>query len=87
MNYQSEAQLEQNLIADLCKRGFEKVDIVDKDTLVNNFRHTLYLYNQDKLNNTPFTDKEFERIMVHLEGKTVYQSARILRDKIGRAHV
>ena len=81
MNYQSEAQLEQNLIADLCKRGFEKVDIVDKDTLVNNFRHTLYLYNQDKLNNTPFTDKEFERIMVHLEGKTVYQSARILRDK------
>lgn len=81
MNYQSEAQLEQNLITDLCKRGFEKVDIVDKDTMVNNFRHTLYLYNQDKLNNTPFTDKEFERILVHLEGKTVYQSARILRDK------
>ncbi len=30
---------------------------------------------------TPLSDKEFERILVHIKGKSVYESAMSLRDK------
>ncbi len=48
---------------------------------MNNFRIQLSKYNEKKLNGTPFSDKEFERIIRHLEGKSVFQSAKLLRDK------
>ncbi|MDU2198437.1 MAG: type I restriction endonuclease, partial [Peptostreptococcaceae bacterium] len=81
MSYQSEAQLENNLINQLINQGFNRVNIIDEQGLINNFRHQLYEHNKSKLNNQPFTDKEFERIMRHIEGKTVFKSAMILRDK------
>ena len=81
MGYQSEAQLEELLIRDIKSKGFEGVKIVDNDDLVKNFRKTLERFNKGKLNGIPFTDKEFERIMVHIEGKTVFESAKRLRDK------
>ena len=81
MSYQSEAQLEQNLIKQLINQGFDKVVISDEDELKENFRNELYKHNKTKLNNKPFTDKEFERILRHVEGKSVFQSAMILRDK------
>lgn len=81
MSYQSEAQLEDNLIKQLVNQGFNKVKISDEEELKNNFRNELFEHNKSKLNNKPFTDKEFERILRHVEGKSVFQSAMILRDK------
>lgn len=81
MTYQSEAQLEENLIKQLVNQGFDRVNISDEEELKSNFRNELFQHNKSKLNNEPLTDKEFERILRHLEGKSVFQSALILRDK------
>lgn len=81
MSYQSEAQLEENLIKQLVNQGFNRVTITDEEQLKNNFRNELFEHNKAKLNNEPFTDKEFERILRHIEGKSVFQSAMVLRDK------
>ncbi|MGL5330460.1 MAG: type I restriction endonuclease subunit R [Peptostreptococcaceae bacterium] len=81
MSYQSEAQLEENLIKQLVSQGFNRVTIADEDGLKNNFRKELFEHNKAKLNNEPFTDKEFERILRHVEGKSVFQSSMVLRDK------
>ena len=81
MSYQSEAQLEKNLVSQLENQGFSVVKIKDEEELKNNFREQLFEYNKRKLNNESFTDKEFERILRHVEGKSVFQSAKILRDK------
>lgn len=81
MSYQSEAQLEENLIKQLVNQGFSRVNITDEEGLKNNFRNELFEHNKAKLNNEPFTDKEFERILRHIEGKSVFQSAMVLRDK------
>ena len=81
MAYQSEAQLEENLINQLVNQGFHRVIISNEEQLKANFRNELFEHNKPKLNNEPFTDKEFERILRHIEGKSVFQSAMILRDK------
>ncbi len=81
MSYQSEAELEKQLIAQLCDLGYEKVSIADEEQLVANFRKQLSLHNESKLGGVPLTDKEFERVMRHVEGKSVFQSTKILRDK------
>lgn len=81
MSYQSEAELESNLVKQLINQGFNKVKISDEEELKTNFRNELYEYNKAKLNNEPFTDKEFERILRHVEGKSVFKSSMVLRDK------
>ena len=81
MLYQSEAQLEENLIKQLVNQGFSRVTISNEDELKDNFRRELFEHNKSKLNNEPFTDKEFERILRYVEGKSVFQSAMALRDK------
>ena len=80
MRYQSEAQLEKNLIEQLKNQNFEYIKINNEKDLKNNFRNELYLHNKAKLNGEPFTDKEFERILSDVEGKSVFQSAKFLRD-------
>ena len=82
MSYQSEAQLEQQLIDDLCGRDYERVTIKDMDALLQNFREQLNAFNKDKLGGKHLTDKEFERVLLGVDGKSVYQSAKILRDKL-----
>lgn len=81
MAYQSEAELEKQLVVQLAKRGYEQVKITDEEELIENFRIQLNKNNEKKLNGVPFTDKEFERIIRFIEGKSVFQSAKILRDK------
>lgn len=81
MSYQSEAELESNLVKQLINQGFNKVKISDEEELKNNFRNEVYEHNKAKLNNEPFTDKEFERILRHVEGKSVFKSSMVLRDK------
>lgn len=82
MAYQSEAQLEKNLHSQLIKQGYEDVKLADYEALKTNFRHQLNKFNEKKLNGQPLTDKEFRRVLTAIEGKSIYESAKILRDKL-----
>lgn len=80
MAYQSEAALEQQFIEQLTKQEYSTVAIPDYDALVENFKVQFEAFNAPKLD-TPITDKEWERIFNLMLGKSVFQSAKILRDK------
>ena len=80
MAYQSEAELELQFIDQLNKQGYNTVSIPDYDALVENFKVQFEAFNASKLDK-PFTDKEWERILNLMLGKSVFQSAKILRDK------
>lgn len=83
MSFQSEAELEKWLIKELQQQfGYSYYKQIDsKETLEDNFRINLYNLNKEDLNNTPFTDTEYDRILTYLKDKSVYQSAKQLRDK------
>ena len=81
MGYQSEAELERLLIEQLVNQGYAKVKIDNEDDLRENLRQMLSIFNDEKLQYKELTHKEFERIERYLEGKSVYKSAKILRDK------
>lgn len=80
MAYQSEAALEQQFIEQLNKQEYTTVSIPDYNALVENFKVQFEAFNAPKLD-TPITDKEWERIFNLMLGKSVFQSAKILRDK------
>ena len=82
MGYQSEAELENKLIEKLKTQGYKRVLINDYSELENNFREQLNKFNEKALNNNPLTDKEFDRILNILNGKSVLQSAIKLREKV-----
>ena len=82
MGYQSEAELENKLIEKLKTQGYERVLINDYSELENNFREQLNKFNKKALDEKPLTDKEFERVLNILNGKSVLQSAIKLREKI-----
>ena len=81
MTYQSEHELEELLIKQLVTQGYDRVNIKDEDSLKANFRNQLFEFNKGKLDNKPFTDKEFNRILIYLENKSIYRSAKLFRDK------
>jgi type I restriction enzyme R subunit len=72
---QSESQLEQSLIQQLERLGFEPVIIEDSDALTRNLRTQL-----EKFNQTTFSDTEFARILNHLNKGDRFQKAKTLRD-------
>ncbi|MDY4841939.1 MAG: type I restriction endonuclease subunit R [Alphaproteobacteria bacterium] len=80
MAYQSEAELENLLIEQLHEQGYEPVTIQSYDELENNFKEQFSNFNKAKLDK-PLSGKEWERVFNHLLGKSVFQSAKILRDK------
>ncbi|ELC8417762.1 type I restriction endonuclease subunit R [Clostridium perfringens] len=81
MTYQSEHELEELLINQLVEQGYARVTIPDEAALEKNFRETLFELNRKKLGDVAFTDKEFERILIHLKNKSIFNSAKIFRDK------
>ena len=80
MAYQSEAELELQFIEQLNSQKYATVEIPDYDALVENFKVQFEKFNVAKLA-YPLTDKEWERIFNLMLGKSVFQSAKILRDK------
>ncbi len=80
MSYQSEAQLEEQLIEQLRGQEYTVVEIPDYDSLVANFKKQFEKFNAVKLDK-PLSDKEWERVFNHLNGKSIFESAKILRDK------
>lgn len=77
MTTQSEQALENNLIAQLQKMKYERVEIANEPALLANLKVQLEKHNQ-----TNFSDKEFDRIVNHLNKGNVYDRAHILRDKM-----
>ena len=89
--YQSEAELENQLIKQLNEQDYASIEINDYDALLANFREQFCRFNEAKLGANPLSDKEWERLTNYMLGNSVFESAKILRDKyvleIGRAHV
>lgn len=81
MSYQSEAALENSLLKQLEEQGFEYVNVRTVDALHQNFREILNKRHMDKLNGQPLTDREFDRLMTQINGKNIFTSSKILRDK------
>lgn len=76
MSSQSEAALEENLIKTLIDGGYHLVSIKDENDLESNFKYQL-----EEFNGTSFTDEEFEKILIHLEGGSIFDKAKKLRDQ------
>ncbi|WP_270363275.1 type I restriction endonuclease subunit R [Bacillus paranthracis] len=81
MGYQSEAQLEKNMIKQLIHQGYEEVVINDYDSLIENFKLQLNRFNEKKLEGQPLTEAEFSRFLTSIDGKSIFETAKILRDK------
>ena len=79
--YESEARLENRMIDQLVKQGYEQVQIDDVNSLEENFREQVNKHNKIELKGKDLSDKEFERLMVKISGKGVFQSAKELRQK------
>ena len=77
--YESEAKLEEKLIDQLVKQGYKKVQIDTVEDLEKNFREQINEHNKFRLEEKPLSDKEFERLMIKISGKGVFQSAKELR--------
>lgn len=77
--YESEVKLEEKLIDQLVKQGYKKVQIDTVEDLERNFREQINKHNKFRLEEKPLSDKEFERLMIKISGKGVFQSAKELR--------
>ena len=83
MPVQSEAALENGLIDTLQKMNYEYVHIEEEKNLSANFKRQLEKHNKKKLEElgrTQFTESEFEKILIYLEGGTRFEKAKKLRD-------
>lgn len=83
MPVQSEAALEKGLIDTLQKMNYEYVHIEEEKNLSANFKKQLEKHNKKKLEElgrTEFTESEFEKILIYLEGGTRFEKAKKLRD-------
>ena len=83
MPIQSEAALENGLIDTLQKMNYKYVHIEEEKNLSANFKKQLEKHNKKKLEElgrTEFTESEFEKILIYLEGGTRFEKAKKLRD-------
>lgn len=80
---QSEAALEKGLIQTLQEMSYEYVSIKEESNLKENFKLQLEKHNRKELalhGREHFTDKEFDKILLYLEGGTRFEKAKRLRD-------
>ncbi len=77
MPTQPEQVLEDNLVKQLASIGYEKVVIRDEKDLLANLKTQL-----EKHNKITLSDKEFAKVLNHLNRGNVFERARILRDKM-----
>lgn len=85
MAHITEYEVETKFIERLESIGYEYIDLADYEAVLDNFRKQLAVFNASKLiqlkGNADFSDTEFIRVMNHVDNHTVYESAKILRDK------
>lgn len=77
MSTQSEQVLEDNLIAQLVSLGYENVVIRDEKALLANLKSQI-----EKHNEIILSEKEFQKVLNHLNKGSVFERAKILRDKM-----
>lgn len=81
----SEYEVETIFIDQLESIGYEFIDMSNYDDVLANFRRQFCKVNRDVLvdgkGSTELSDAEFEKIMLRLDNHTVYESAKILREK------
>lgn len=85
MGHTSEYAVENMFIDRLESLGYKFVKMNSYDDVLANFRTQLAKFNEKKLaekgHAASFSDAEFNRIMIHVDNHSVYESAKILRDK------
>jgi type I restriction enzyme R subunit len=74
--HQSEQTLEQNLIKQLKQLGYTYINIPDESVLLSNLKTQLEKFNKIKL-----TEKEYSKILNHLNKGNVFDRAKTLRDR------
>lgn len=80
---QSEEILEQGLITTLKEMSYEYISIKEEENLLANFKSQLEKHNRKGLalhGRNHFTDAEFDKILLYLEGGTRFEKAKKLRD-------
>jgi len=77
MSKQPEQALENKLVSQLNQLGYDKVLINDEKDLLNNLKAQL-----EKHNNTTLSEKEFAKVLNHLNKGNVFDRAKILRDRM-----
>jgi type I restriction enzyme, R subunit len=77
MTTQPEYILEENLVTQLQDLGYQKVIIQDERDLIDNLQTQL-----QKHNKCTYSQKEFKQILNDLSKGTIFDKAKILRDKI-----
>ena len=80
-NYESETKLEDRMIDQLRRQGYNYIEINDVKELEQNFRNQVNLHNKVELKGKDLSDKEFEKLMIKISGKSIFQSAKELRQK------
>ena len=85
MAHTFEYEVESLFIGRLKSIGYEYVELKNYDEVLENFKKQLSIFNKDKLmekkGEASFSKTEFSRVLTFVENKTVYESAKILRDK------
>jgi len=76
-DYQSEAELETNLVERLTGLGWHPVVIADAAALKANLKRQI-----EKHNKVDLTDGEFAKVINHLDKGNVFDKAKILRDRM-----
>ena len=81
----SEYEVESRFIQRLEEIGYEYVELKNYGDVLCNFRVQLAAFNAAKLTEAKgeaaLSYAEFKRVLIHLENHTVYESAKLLRDK------
>lgn len=77
MTTQAELILENNLITQLKGLGYSFVPIKEEVDLTNNLKSQL-----EKHNNVKLSEKEFSKVLNHLNKGNVFERSKILRDKM-----
>ncbi len=74
---QSEAVLEEQLLQQLTTLGYERVTLPDETALFANLKQQL-----EKHNGLNLSEREFQRVLNHLDKGNVFDRARTLRDRM-----
>lgn len=81
----SEYEVEEMYLDRLQELGYEYITLKNYDDVLENFRKQFCRLNSKELTEAKkeaaLSDREFDRIMIRLENHTIYESARILREK------
>lgn len=77
-----EYEIEEKFIQRLESIGYSYIEMKNYDHVLTNFRTQLAKFNAKKLEEKGhailFSDAEFNRIMIHIDNHSVYESAKIL---------